>query len=63
LGNAAAATALARTYDAAFIGQLGVVGIKPDAALAAAWYRKAAELGAPRAGEARVLTQSTVPSK
>jgi hypothetical protein len=61
-GSARAASALARTYDAAFVTQLGVVGIKPDAALAAAWYRRAEELGSPRA-EARVLTQGGETSK
>jgi hypothetical protein len=55
-GSAHAAIALARTYDAAFVFQLGVVGVKPDPDLAAAWYRRAEELGGPRA-EARVLTQ------
>jgi hypothetical protein len=46
-GSARAATALARTFDATFIAQLGVVGLKPDKALAAAWYNKAAALEDP----------------
>ena len=46
-GSARAAAALARTYDAAFAAQLDEVGLQPDPELAAAWYRKAAELGAP----------------
>jgi hypothetical protein len=54
LGNAAAATALARTYDAAFVDRLGIVGHPSDPALAAAWYRKAAELGGPPAREERI---------
>jgi hypothetical protein len=44
-GIAQAATALAKTYDAAFIGRLGVIGLKPDPALAALWYRRGAEGG------------------
>jgi hypothetical protein len=55
-GSARAAIALARTYDAVFVSQLAVVGVKPDPDLAAAWYRRAEELGGPRT-EARVLTQ------
>ncbi len=47
-GSARAATALAKTFDAAFVAQLGIVGLKPDPALAAAWYQKAATLGDPR---------------
>jgi len=56
-GSARAATTLAKTYDAAFIDQLGVVGLLPDAALAARWYRRAEELEGPHAGS-RLLTQS-----
>jgi hypothetical protein len=44
-GSARAAAALAKTFDAAFNAQFGIVGLKPDPALAAAWYRRAAELG------------------
>jgi hypothetical protein len=44
-GSARAAAALAKTFDAAFDAQLGMVGLKPDPASAAAWYRRAAELG------------------
>lgn len=44
-GNAHAASALARTYDPASSTQLGVVGLQPDLAKAAAWYQRAAELG------------------
>jgi hypothetical protein len=44
-GNARAATAIARTYDPAFLNQWQMVGPKPDPALAASWYRKAAALG------------------
>ena len=61
-GSARAATALARTYDPAFVAQLGVVGLKPDPALAATWYRKAAELGGPRSG-LQLLTQSAATAK
>jgi hypothetical protein len=44
-GNARAAVALAETYDPVFLNRLGVIGPKPDPALAAEWYRKAAALG------------------
>lgn len=42
--SAAAATAMARTFDPAVLNALGVRGIRPDAAQAAQWYRRAAEL-------------------
>jgi hypothetical protein len=48
-GHARAATALAKTYDSAFLTQLGAVGVRPDPALAEAWYRRAAALGDPDA--------------
>ncbi len=44
-GNAAAATAMGKTYDPAFVGTLDAIGLIPDLAAAAAWYRKAAEMG------------------
>jgi hypothetical protein len=44
-GSARAATALARTFDPSFLIRLGVVGLKPDPALAAVWYGKAVALG------------------
>jgi TPR repeat protein len=44
-GSARAAMALAKTYDAAFLNQLGAVGPRPNPAMAADWYRKAAALG------------------
>ena len=56
-GSARAATALAKSYDPAFLTQLGAVGIRPDAALAAAWYGRAVALGDSDA-EARLRTQS-----
>ena len=36
---------MARTYDPAFLAETGAWGIRSDAALAIAWYRKAASLG------------------
>jgi hypothetical protein len=44
-GSARAAAALARTFDPSFLSRLGVVGLKPDPALAAVWYGKAVALG------------------
>jgi hypothetical protein len=61
-GSARAAMALAKTYDPAFLTQLGAVGVRPDPALAANWYRTAAALGAPDA-EARLHTLSTQAAK
>lgn len=48
-GNAAAAVALARTFDPEYLDGLGVVGLKPDPDQAAVWYRKAAQLGSQEA--------------
>ncbi len=48
-GSARAAMAIAMTYDPAFLSQLQVVGLSPDPALSATWYRKAAALGDPNA--------------
>jgi hypothetical protein len=61
-GSARAAMALAETYDPAFLTELGAVGVRPDPALAANWYRTAAALGAPDA-EARLHTLSTQAAK
>jgi TPR repeat protein len=61
-GSARAATALAETYDPAFVTKLGAVGVRPDPALAATWYRRAAALGDAEA-EARLRTLSTQASK
>lgn len=54
-GNAHAAAALAETYDPSFLNHLGAVGTKPNPAMAADWYRKAAALGDQDA-EARLRT-------
>ena len=54
-GSAPAALALAKTFDPAYLDTLGVVGLRPDPASAAAWYRKAAALG-DRDAEARLRT-------
>ncbi len=54
-GSAAAALALAKTFDPAYLETLGVVGLRPDPATAAAWYRKAAALG-DRDAETRLRT-------
>jgi type II secretory pathway predicted ATPase ExeA len=54
-GSARAAMAMARTYDPAFLNRLRVIGLRPDPALAATWYRRAAALGSPDA-EAQLRT-------
>src|SRR5258706_16459514 len=44
-GSARAMTALGITYDPSFFNRINVRGIRPDPAMAAEWYRKAATLG------------------
>jgi hypothetical protein len=41
-----AAWSLARSYDPSFLHRIGAVGVQGDAAKAAHWYQRAAELGA-----------------
>lgn len=53
-GSGLAAAALGDTFNPAFLKQAGVVGLRPDSAQAAAWYRRAMELGNE---EARVVLQ------
>ncbi|MDR3529378.1 MAG: hypothetical protein P4L90_02300 [Rhodopila sp.] len=50
-GNAAAATALGRTYDPNYVSAGTAPGDRPDPAQAAEWYKKAVTLGDPRAAE------------
>ncbi|WP_203070033.1 hypothetical protein [Falsiroseomonas ponticola] len=47
-GSAEGAAAMARSFDAAVLAALGARGIRPDAAQAAFWQQRAAELGAAR---------------
>ena len=54
-GSARAAVALAETYDPALLNQLGALGPRPNPAMAADWYRKAAALG-DRGADARLRT-------
>ncbi len=44
-GDAQAAVAMGETYDPVVLRQLYVKGLAPDAASAAAWYKKAQQLG------------------
>ena len=44
-GSAAAATALASTYDPVYLSKFGNQEIQPDPAQAIEWYRKAVDLG------------------
>jgi TPR repeat protein len=44
-GEARAALTLGATYDPEMLRRLGVRGVAADAALARAWYEKAAEYG------------------
>jgi hypothetical protein len=47
-GSARAMTALGMMYDPRFLGRINARGIRPDPAMAAEWYRKAATLGPAR---------------
>jgi hypothetical protein len=47
-GSAAAATAMARSFEASVLSGLGARGLRPDAEQAALWHRRAAELGSAR---------------
>ena len=44
-GDAAGALELGISYDPKFLRQLGVVGVKPDVAVASRWYEEASRLG------------------
>jgi hypothetical protein len=44
-GDAEAAVAMGETFDPIVLRQIYVKGLKPDAAAAAAWYKKAQQLG------------------
>jgi TPR repeat protein len=48
-GSAGAATSVGKTYDPFFLVRIAAVGTVANPGLAAAWYRKAAELGDPEA--------------
>jgi hypothetical protein len=54
-GSAAAAMAMAETYDPRALARLGVIGLTPDPAAALTWYRRALALGAPDAAD-RIAT-------
>ena len=45
LGNAQGSFGVARSYDPKIFAELNVVGLQPDAALAADWYKQAAQAG------------------
>ncbi len=49
LGDAAAATALGKTYDPLFLANMHASGMRADPALAEAWYKRGVALGDPRA--------------
>jgi type II secretory pathway predicted ATPase ExeA len=59
-GSAKAMTALGMTHDPGFLGRANARGIRPDPAIAAEWYRKAAALGDAEAA-ARMQQLSAVP--
>lgn len=50
-GSAAAALAMAETFDPRVLARSAVVGMQPDRAAALLWYRRAADLGSPDAAE------------
>ncbi|MBV8613451.1 MAG: hypothetical protein JOY66_06715 [Acetobacteraceae bacterium] len=48
-GSARAATAMGKTFDPFYLGQIGARGVTPDPDSAAGWYRKAIAMGDPDA--------------
>jgi type II secretory pathway predicted ATPase ExeA/TPR repeat protein len=50
-GSAEAATKMGKTYDPAFLSEIGAIGIAPDIAAAKTWYGRAASLGDAEAAE------------
>lgn len=48
-GDASAALEAGRLRDPSYLAQLRAIGVAPDPAAAAAWYRRAATLGNPNA--------------
>ncbi len=58
-GSGHAATAMGKTFDAAFLAEVGAVGMGADPTLAATWYRRAIELGD---AEARSRLQAPPPT-
>jgi TPR repeat protein len=44
-GSGKAALAMGRTYDPSFLRTINIRGLRPDAAEAATWYRRAIALG------------------
>jgi TPR repeat protein len=53
-GSAAAAMAMAETYDPALLASRGVIGLPADRSAALDWYRRALTLGA-NAAAARIF--------
>jgi hypothetical protein len=61
-GTAAAARALAATYDPLFLREIGAVGVKPDAVAAASLYRQAAKAGDAAAASRLVRLERETPA-
>jgi hypothetical protein len=60
-GNGHAAMLMGETFDPAFLGRAGVRGVRGDADAAAAWYRRARDLGDPDAARRFELLDTTQP--
>jgi hypothetical protein len=60
-GSADAALMLGKTFDPAFLNEVGAIGIQPDMEQARQWYQKAAELGSEAA--AQRLANLTQPAR
>jgi hypothetical protein len=61
-GSGEAAIEAGRTYDPAVLAALGVRGIRPDAAAAIAWYRRAVALGELDSAEAALRRLRATPT-
>lgn len=59
-GSGPGATGLAKTYDPAFLSEIGARGISPDTTIATAWYQRAAALGDREAAERLSRMQAIV---
>ena len=58
-GSAAAAVAVGKTYDPAFLDQIGARGVQPDRTTAASWYERARAMGDPAAADLLERLQAT----
>jgi hypothetical protein len=61
-GDAHGATCVGKTYDPVVLRQIGALGMQPDPAQAAKWYRQGVIMGDPGAIGLLVRTQQPQPA-